>query len=588
MNRNQKLLEIAAEKTMERIHADHEKAPPRIKPLLAYLEEHLFEPQLDFNQLKKACNIRDNTIPIQFHTSVGLPPYAYIEDCRLETACRLLRDTDLKVWQITQLLGYSSIQVFSRAFGRWSGMRPTAYRKKERKKMGTPPPPRNADVFTEGDRPIRVETVRKGLQGHLDDDEAFGVVMHLLRIYPEAKLRVRTALGGGVSGTNGGGPTSFGAGAAGVFDPLPCASSEDSHRVGKIQAEELWYEVKQRQPDEQRRLVVDGIRLRSPDMFHLLRAKSRELGRLDRARGVHMGELAILSLSAVQKEHITEKQMATLEAQGLAWLSHRYRLSGDPSRAQELLNDAEDRLPARPGRLARLDILLARAALAFTEGRYDEAMAVQKKAVSLARKEGADDLLAQSLILEGQALRRLEKTERAMESLQEALDRLEDGGDVHLRGAALHCLAKCCLDSGDVATAADLLPVMLEAAESLEHRDLRMLGRGLEGLVARGEGRSREAEHAFADAIDAFSGDGNASRVALVSLDLADLYAEQGRTDEVVRVTSQLVPVLDRLKTDPEAVTAARLLEGALAEKSLSQDILRQARTVIAGISARA
>ena len=131
MNRHQSLLQAAAQETLERIQHDREKAPARIKPLLAYLEEHLFDPDLDFNHLKRACGIRDNTLPIQFHTALDLPPYAYIEDCRLETACRLLSHSDLRIWQISELLGYSSIQVFSRAFKRWSGLRPTAFRKKE-------------------------------------------------------------------------------------------------------------------------------------------------------------------------------------------------------------------------------------------------------------------------------------------------------------------------------------------------------------------------------------------------------------------------------------------------------------------------
>ena len=195
MNRHQSLLQAAAQETLDRIRKDREKAPARIKPLLAYLENHLFDPDLDFNHLKRACGIRDNTLPIQFHTALNLPPYAYIEDCRLETACRLLSDSDLRIWQISELLGYSSIQVFSRAFKRWSGLRPTAFRKKE----GVQQRRRGEDEGTGamptglGDsyQPIPVELLRRGVNGALEPEEAVAVITHLLNIYPSAIPEIR-------------------------------------------------------------------------------------------------------------------------------------------------------------------------------------------------------------------------------------------------------------------------------------------------------------------------------------------------------------------------------------------------------------
>lgn len=104
--------------------------------MLNYIEKHLFDPGLSVNQLKRGCGIRDNSEPIHFHIAVGDPPHAYIESRRLETACRLLEETDLKVSEIGEILGYSSIQVFSRAFRRFFGEPPTRYRKRARQGRG--------------------------------------------------------------------------------------------------------------------------------------------------------------------------------------------------------------------------------------------------------------------------------------------------------------------------------------------------------------------------------------------------------------------------------------------------------------------
>ncbi len=200
MNRHQSLLRAAAQETFERIQQDRDRAPARIKPLLTYLEEHLFDADLDFNHLKRACGIRDNTLPIQFHTALGLPPYGYIEDCRLETACRLLRDYDLRIWQVSEMLGYSSIQVFSRAFKRWSGLRPTAFRKREVQAKGPTRRSEPAEAAAiplglgESYQPIPVELLRRGVNGALTTDEATAVIGHMLNLYPASIPAIREQL----------------------------------------------------------------------------------------------------------------------------------------------------------------------------------------------------------------------------------------------------------------------------------------------------------------------------------------------------------------------------------------------------------
>ena len=178
------ILKTAAGESLERIRLDRAKAPQRIKPLLAYIEDHLFDPTLDVNHLKRACNVRDNSVPIQFHSAVGRPPHGYIEDRRLETACRLLATTDLKIWQIAELLGYSSIQVYSRAFSRWSGQRPTLYRKKARKRAGAG---RTYPKLHDEGRLFEPSSLRRALAGELPEHEAGALIERLLRLYPSCR-----------------------------------------------------------------------------------------------------------------------------------------------------------------------------------------------------------------------------------------------------------------------------------------------------------------------------------------------------------------------------------------------------------------
>ncbi len=86
-------------------------------------------------------------------------------------------------------------------------------------------------------------------------------------------------------------------------------------------------------PYESQRLVVQQYVFTSPELFDLLREKSRQEGRRDRQRGIELAELALLSLdvsAAALGERIHE-----LRALGRAWLGNAKRLALDFPGAEE-------------------------------------------------------------------------------------------------------------------------------------------------------------------------------------------------------------------------------------------------------------
>lgn len=56
------------------------------------------------------------------------------EECARAHACQLLLKTDLSIAEIAARLHYANAPVFTRAFQRWSGSTPTAWRTARRKK----------------------------------------------------------------------------------------------------------------------------------------------------------------------------------------------------------------------------------------------------------------------------------------------------------------------------------------------------------------------------------------------------------------------------------------------------------------------
>lgn len=163
------------------IRRDRGRASRRLEPMLQHIELHLFDPGLNVQSLKQACGIRDNSIAIQFHREMDLAPKAYISQRRMETAARLLIETELRVWKVADLVGYSSLGVFSKAFNRWAGQRPNAYRKQMRGLRGE-------DVPSTWLQPGLLE---RAVEGQLSTEEAVWLIRRLLERYPSVQQELR-------------------------------------------------------------------------------------------------------------------------------------------------------------------------------------------------------------------------------------------------------------------------------------------------------------------------------------------------------------------------------------------------------------
>lgn len=122
-------LEQAAAPTYQRIDRDREATPREwVRRILTCVRNHLFRPGFNVEQLRATLGLRDNTVAEQFRLALGVTLRTYLEECRLETSCRLLLNADLLVGSIARLVGYEFPATFSRAFHRRIGCSPTRYR----------------------------------------------------------------------------------------------------------------------------------------------------------------------------------------------------------------------------------------------------------------------------------------------------------------------------------------------------------------------------------------------------------------------------------------------------------------------------
>ncbi|HEY0515315.1 MAG TPA: hypothetical protein VGH73_25685 [Thermoanaerobaculia bacterium] len=158
-----------------------------------------------------------------------------------------------------------------------------------------------------------------------------------------------------------------------------------------------------------------------------------------------------------------------------------------------------------------------------------------------------------------------------MDGMEEPLDqtaadgREPDPEELRSRAAAYHRQAVEIVEAG---RAAEALPPLQRA-----RRLYQKLGDGpnlyrlrrLEGRIGEALGASGEAETAFADARQGFILEGLGGEAAEALLDLAILYARQGRTAEIRVLGENLLPIL-RTRDLRQGVGAALLFFQRLAE----------------------
>jgi AraC-like DNA-binding protein len=95
---------------------------------LRYIESNLFEP-LEVPAIAKHSYASVSTLLRRFKSDVGMTPYLYIKNRRLEEGMRLLKTGDHPVSNVAMLVGYENFGAFSEAFKEKYGESPSHYKR---------------------------------------------------------------------------------------------------------------------------------------------------------------------------------------------------------------------------------------------------------------------------------------------------------------------------------------------------------------------------------------------------------------------------------------------------------------------------
>ncbi|MCP4546834.1 MAG: helix-turn-helix transcriptional regulator [bacterium] len=547
------LLIKAAEETMKRIREDRARVSRRLKPLIDYIADHLFDVDFQVSRMLAECGVRDHTTPTQFASELRLTPRDYVGDCRLEVAARMLRSSDLYVWRIAMSVGYSGNHAFSRAFKRQYGMGPRVYRTaaKDDVPADTPSSP---ELLTAAE-------LEEALAGKLDpadaeslDDRLRAIGARLRVLYPnlrQQQMSVRPVVG--------------------------------AEFVEEVMAERLWERIRSLPWNDQRILVKSQFCFSTPALFELLLRKSREEGREDRSCGVQVAQLALDSLDSIAGSLM--EFLPNYRAKGLACLSTMYRLALDFTAAERALDCAEKewQIPQEDVRDQTVLHLIVRkrAGLRLYQRRYEEAYELIIRATDDLADSCTDDVLIESLILRGTIENYTRTPDDTIASLRKAQERIGELGNRHLRLYLFHSLARAYVEKGRYERAKEYIATAIDLAEQCNHRLSRYQLRYIEGRSAAAAGDFVSAEACFISARKGLCDIRALDDAAYVSLALAILYSKQGRHSEVLDLVVEVLSMLEPMGIHEEISVALRILHDAINGATIPLVSLEQGMAII-------
>lgn len=342
------------------------------------------------------------------------------------------------------------------------------------------------------------------------------------------------------------------------------------------QAPELFEAIKDLPFDEQLNRVADDPSFQTWALCQLLLRESLEAAFEDAGKAINFADLAV-SIAQHLNEAYDPHWVLDLQARSYAYLGNARRVLGELRSAETAFRKAEALLvrSMTGDSSTAAEILHLKSSLRRDQRRLEEAQDLGVQALSL--YEELQDLhgLGVVLLKNAKILEERGDLEGAMSVLRVAIARLDTPEETQLSLYARHNLALCLSMAGQYEEAERLSLEIRASYESwAKPLDLVRL-RWTEGKIACGRERFEEAETAFRQVQQEFLHRGMGFDAALVSLDLAVVYAQQHRLDELKQLALEIVPVFESRDVHREAIAALVMFQQACQEERLTAELAR-------------
>ncbi|HEX3552265.1 MAG TPA: tetratricopeptide repeat protein [Thermoanaerobaculia bacterium] len=321
-----------------------------------------------------------------------------------------------------------------------------------------------------------------------------------------------------------------------------------------------------RYPAEQRDLLLQNSpRFHTWGLFELLIERSLETGINHPARGEELGLLALRLSQHLDGGYYGEAIIEDLRARAWAYIGNSHRLRSDLQGAEGAFSAAYGHLHrGTQDPLERAILLDLEASLRRDQRRFEQAFKLLRRAVALFLQSDQRHRAGRSLVKMSTVHHYAGDPEAAIPLLVQAIELIDPEQEPRLLLCARHNLIDDLAEAGRFLEAQRLYRETRPLYRSFPDAWSQNRRHWVKGKIAHGLNQVEQAESLFLAARDGFIGEGIPYDTALVSLELAILYAEQGRMADLKRLAAEMVPIFSSLHIHREALTALAYLKQAV------------------------
>lgn len=288
-------------------------------------------------------------------------------------------------------------------------------------------------------------------------------------------------------------------------------------------------------------------------------------------------ELAALALEVLGRVEVKAKTARLVEdLYSRAWIhiGNARRIGSDLHGAQEALRQAREHVELGsqdPLDQAMLEHALGR--LRQDQRRFADAIPLLQRASRKYRQVRDLDGQAHAMITLGTSYRDAGEPERGLEMMRNAEQILPANHPLllHIRHNQIYFLIDLDRCHEAEALLGESRHLYAHASEPL----VRLRLPWLEGRIAKHTGRNDDAEYLFQKVRQGFIEHGIAYDAAQVSLELAELYVQQGRNEELKELSQEMVTVFRSRNVEREALAALLMLRHAASAERASLHVIR-------------
>jgi tetratricopeptide (TPR) repeat protein len=365
------------------------------------------------------------------------------------------------------------------------------------------------------------------------------------------------------------------------YDPVLDRISRSLQRIEsayvreRAEAPGLFSELSQHPLEKRPLLVRNCPRFHTWGLCELLLQRSLEQNFHNAALGEGLALLALEVLDHLDSAYYGCEALEDLRARAWAYVANSRRVKADLRGAEEAFALAFSSL--KQGTLEPMDravLLDFRASLLRAQRRFGKALGLLRRAAAIFLDLGEKHQAGRVLVKMSTVHYAAGEPEKSTPLLWRALELIDPVREPRLLLVAWHNLIDDFTETGQFMEAQKLLVKTRPLYQRFPQPWFQNPRTWIEGKIARGLGQREQAENLLLAARDGFLAEGAAYDTALVSLDLASLYAEQGRVAELKLVAGEMMPIFSSRQIHREALAALAFWRQAVEAEKACLDLM--------------